>query len=135
MKVISNSHRLNYEYDPALNFGFEALKTKFSGTLVISVSRMEAVRDISGDKYFLEIEEPNRFLTPYSSSQNREGKDSDSNFKKVFLFVRLVPNFFNEMSSTKENMYSFLQILITYRNQVKKYMTLSILAICILSQL
>ena len=94
MKVISNSHRLNYEYDPALNFGFEALKTKFSGTLVISVSRMEAVRDISGDKYFLEIEEPNRFLTPYSSSQNREGKDSDSNFKKVFSICPFSTKFF-----------------------------------------
>jgi glycosyltransferase involved in cell wall biosynthesis len=94
LKVISNSHRLNYEYDPALNFGFEDIKTKFSGTLVISVSRMEAVRDIKGDRYYLELEEPNRFLTPYSSSQNREGKDSDRNFKKVFSICPFSTKFF-----------------------------------------
>lgn len=63
MILISNEHRRNYPFDPALNFGFEKSKKKLDFTFVISLTDAQAISSISGKKVYFDLEEPNRFFT------------------------------------------------------------------------
>jgi hypothetical protein len=62
MKLISNNQRLNYKFDPALNFGFEKHAVDLGFTLVISISKPEAIREVKGRAVYFDLEEPNRFF-------------------------------------------------------------------------
>jgi len=62
MKLISNDQRLNYKFDPALNFGFEKHAVNLGFTLVISITKPEAIRDVKGRAVYFDLEEPNRFF-------------------------------------------------------------------------
>ena len=62
MRLISNNQRLNYKFDPALNFGFEKHEKDLGFTLVVSITKPEAIRDIKGRAFYFDLEEPNRFF-------------------------------------------------------------------------
>lgn len=62
MKLLPNDQRLNYKFDPALNFGFEKHAVDLGFTLVVSITQPEAIRDVKGRAIYFDLEEPNRFF-------------------------------------------------------------------------
>jgi hypothetical protein len=73
MKLISNDQRLNYKFDPALNFGFEKHTVDLGFTLVMSITKPEAIRGLNGRAIYFDLEEPNRFFVKdWNPDLNRE---------------------------------------------------------------
>jgi hypothetical protein len=67
MKLLGLDSRLNYPFDPALNFGFEKRRLDLGFTLVISITRPEAISSVTGPAVYFDLEEPNRFLASHLS--------------------------------------------------------------------
>ena len=91
MKLVPKKYRGNYEFDPALNFGFEELNIAGKFTFCISLVHREYVSQIQGEKIFLNLEEPNGFWCP--SFRYPEGT-----FEKVFSICKYSTSFFDRLS-------------------------------------
>ena len=73
MKLLSNDQRLNYKFDPALNFGFEKHSLDLGFTLVMSITKPEAIKGVKGRAIYFDLEEPNRFFVKnWNPDENRE---------------------------------------------------------------
>jgi hypothetical protein len=88
LKFVPPSFRSNYSYDPALNFNFEKYPNLQNATFVISVTKHEYIKSIKGRKLYLNLEEPNGFLT--KDLQLPEGT-----FDQVFSICPFTTKFFN----------------------------------------
>lgn len=75
MQLLPNNQRLNYEFDPALNFGFEKHSVDLGFTFVISISKPEAIREIKGRAFYFDLEEPNRFFVNAWNAEGIRGWD------------------------------------------------------------
>lgn len=65
MRVLPESCQLNYAYDPVRNFGFDKYLRGVGdsdATLIVSVTRPDAIRAVRGRKLFFDLEEPNKFF-------------------------------------------------------------------------
>ena len=63
MKIVPNSRRLNYPFDPALNFGFESLGLNLGFTLAMSVTDPSFFSQLKGPVVYFDLEEPNKWWT------------------------------------------------------------------------
>ena len=90
MKFVPSIFRSNYPYDPALNFNFEKYSNLQDATLVVSVTKNDYIKSIKGRKFYLNLEEPNGFLT--KDLQLPEGT-----FDQVFSICPFTTKFFNRV--------------------------------------
>lgn len=86
--------RRNYPFDPALHFGFEELNLKSQGTLCISITERNYLKEISGKKFYIHLEEPNSFWAPDLRFQ-------EGTFDQVFSICKFTTSFFDREMNNK----------------------------------
>jgi hypothetical protein len=97
--------RRNYDFDPALNFGFEKMRNLPEGLLSISTTELNYIKSIKGRKIYLELEEPNRFLV--ADKMFNRTLVPDSLFESVLSICPYSTKYFGGLSEVKRQYVFF----------------------------
>ena len=105
MNHVPIEFRRNYDFDPALNFGFEKMGNLPEGLLAISTTDLDYIKSVKGRKIYLELEEPNRFFVP-DKMFNRT-LVPDSLFETILSICPYSTKYFGGLSETKRKYVFF----------------------------
>lgn len=105
MNHVPLEFRRNYDFDPALNFGFEKMRNLPEGLLSISTTELNYIKSIKGRKIYLELEEPNRFLV--ADKMFNRTLVPDSLFESVLSICPYSTKYFGGLSEVKRQYVFF----------------------------